>query len=237
MDEFRIILIFGIQLPIGVIYFLAIAGLILRRNRKKLNKVFSMFFISTSMGSVLNIIYYLISFEGLEILVSFLHILAYIFFLLGFVFLLLFNLLILKSEKVFVPRKQTILILGYIALFSVLFVVGLGFNGVLLNPSNDWTPEWSLPFFITSLILAIPFLIVPIIYYSSKILQEMQDKTVRGKWKIFMLGVVIYSLVLIGTALVNFLNIAEIRQIWSIFALILFLMVFTIYYGVGKQIK
>jgi hypothetical protein len=189
------------------------------------------------MGSVLNIIYYLISFEGLEILVSFLHILAYIFFLLGFVFLLMFNLLILKSEKVFVPRKQTILILGYIALFSVLFVVGLGFNGVLLNPSNDWTPEWSLPFFITSLILAIPFLIVPIIYYSSKILQEMQDKTVRGKWKIFMLGVVIYSLVLIGTALVNFLNIAEIRQIWSIFALILFLMVFTIYYGVGKQIK
>jgi phosphatidylglycerophosphate synthase len=116
-------------------------------------------------------------------------------------------------------------------------VVGLGFNGVLLNPSNDWTPEWSLPFFITSLILAIPFLIVPIIYYSSKILQEMQDKTVRGKWKIFMLGVVIYSLVLIGTALVNFLNIAEIRQMWSIFALILFLMVFTIYYGVGKQIK
>jgi len=237
MELFRIILIFGIQLPIGVVYFLSIAGLILHRNRKKLNKIFSLFFISTSMGSVLNIVYSLISIEGLEFIVSFLHILAYIFFLLGFVFLLLFNLLILKSEKVFVPRKQIILLLAYIALFSVLFVIGLGFNGVSINPDTKWTPVWSLPFFITSLILIIPFLIVPIINYSSKILQDMQDKTVRQKWKIFMLGVVIYSLVLIGTALVNFLNISTIREVWGIFALILFLMVFTIYYGVGKKIK
>lgn len=237
MKIFRIILIFGIQLPIGVIYFLAIAGLILHRNRKKLNKVFSLFFISTSVGSILNILYSLISIEGLEILVSFLHILAYFFFLFAFVFLLIFNLLILKSEKVFVSKKQMELILGYIVLFSVLFVIGLGFNGVTINVDTNWSPEWSLPFFITSIILIVPFLMVPIIYYASKILQQMQDKTVKSKWKIFMLGVVVYSLVLLGTALVNFLKVSEIRKIWGIFALILFLLVFTIYYGVGKQIK
>lgn len=235
MELIRIVQIFIIQLLVGVIYFLAIAWVILYRNRKTLNKIFASFFVFISLGSITNIIYSLIS---VEMIVTFLHILAFFFFSFALVFVLIFILIILRSKEIFTPKKQRLILFAYTVLFSSLFIVGLGLEeGVVLDPSTNWNPKWSLPFFVVVLMIVIPLLIFPILYYAFQVFKDIGGKKVKRKWKFFMIGIIIYAIVLMGTGTVNFLDISFIRNIWGIFALVLFLMAYTIYYGVGKKIE
>jgi hypothetical protein len=85
--------------------------------------------------------------------------------------------------------------------------------------------------------LEIPLLIAPILYYAFQIFMNMGHKSVRQRWKFFITGIMIYSFMLIGTTIVNFLANPLIRNVWGFIALILFLMASSIYYGVGKKIK
>lgn len=237
MELFRIIQIFVIQLFVGVIYFLTLAGIILYKHRKNLNRIFSLFFIFLSLGSITNIIYSLITVEQLEIIVLFLHVLAYFFFHFAFVFLLLFVLILLKTRMMITPKRQKIIFLGYIGLFLLLITSGLGLGGITINSSTNWKPKWSFPFFIVSILLEIPLLIAPILYYAFQIFSSMGHLSIRQRWKYFLTGIIIYSFMLVGTTIVNFLAIPSIRNVWGFIALILFLMAYTIYYGVGKKIK
>lgn len=236
MDLARFVQIYILQLGVGGIYFLFIALLILRRSRKNLNKVFSLFFISVALGTVVNVIYAPISSEALIDVVKILHILTFYLFSLAQVFLLTFNLMILKSEALINPKKQKIIIVVYAALLSILFIVGM-FGGVRLDPSTNWKPVWELSFFLTAFIICIPTLILPIIYFLIKIFQQFQDEQLRKKWRYFMVGVLLYFLMWFGTSISNFLAQDSIRNIWAFIALVSLLTTYTMYYGVGKQIE
>lgn len=236
MDPARFIQIFILQLGIGGIYFLFIAALILRRSQKNLNKIFSMFFISVAIGTIVNVIYATISFEPLTNVVTFLHILTFYFFSLAQAFLLTFNLILLKSEAKINPKMQLIIIGVYAAILSILFIVGM-LGGVQLDPSTEWKPVWKLPFFLTSFLICIPTLIIPILYLLVQIFQEFQDEILKKKWKYFMVGVLLYFLMWFGTSISNFLANDTVRNIWAIFAMISLLATYAMYYGVGKQIE
>jgi hypothetical protein len=236
MDPARFIQIYILQLGIGGIYFLFIAALILKRSRKNLNKIFSLFFISVALGTIVNVIYASISFEPLGILVKFLHILTFYLFSLAQAFLLTFNLILLKSEAKINVKKQKILIAAYAALLSILFIVGM-FGGVELNDATKWKPVWEVPFFLTAFIICIPTLIIPILYFMIQIFQKFQDEQLKEKWRYFMVGVLLYFVMWFGTSISNFLAQDIVRNIWAIVALISFLTTYTMYYGVGKQIE
>lgn len=236
MDPARFIQIYVLQLGVGGIYFLFIAALILRRSRKNLNKIFSLFFITVALGTVVNVIYAPISSESLIEVVEFLHILTFYLFSLAQAFLLTFNLMILKSEAKINPTKQKIIIAVYAALLSILFIVGM-FGGVRLDPSTKWKPVWELSFFLTAFIICIPTLIFPILYFLIKIFQEFRDEQLRKKWRYFMAGVLLYFLMWFGTSISNFLDQDIIRNIWAFFAMVSLLATYTMYYGVGKQIE
>jgi hypothetical protein len=236
MELMRIIKIYILQLGIGGIFFLFIALLILRRSRKKLNIIFSMFFISVAMGIITNVIYASISIPPLIKLVEFLHILTFYLFTLSQVFLLVFELILLKSEAIFDTTKQFIMIVAYAAFLSVLFIVGM-FGGVRLDESTSWNPVWYLPFLFTVLVICIPGLIIPTLFFSLKIYNRFESEELKRKWKYFLIGLVLYFLMWGGTALANFLAETIIRDIFAIIAFVSLLSTYTIYYGVGKQIE
>lgn len=236
MDLTRLIKVYILQLGVGGIFFLFIAVLILQRSRKKLNIVFSMFFISVALGIITNVIYASISIEPLINVVKFLHILTFYLFTLAQVFLLTFNLILLKSEAIFGTLKQFLMIIIYSALLSILFLVGM-FGGVQLDPSTDWEPVWKLPFLLTVLGICIPTLIIPILYFSLQIYNTFKNEELKRKWKFFLIGILLYFLMWAGTTISNYLAEQLVRDLWAIIAFVSLLSTYTIYYGVGKQIN
>lgn len=236
MDLTRIIKIYVLQLGIGGIFFLFIAFLILRRSRKKLNLIFSMFFISVALGIIMNVIYASISIEPLTDVVRFLHILTFYLFTLAQAFLLTFNLILLKSEAIFDTLKQKFLLIIYAALLSIIFFVGM-LGGLRIDESTGWKPVWYAPFLLTVYLICVPLLIVPTLYFSLQIYIRFENEELKKKWKFFLIGLCLYLVMWFGTSLTNFLADQFIRDLWAIISFISLLSTYTIYYGVGRQIS
>jgi hypothetical protein len=193
-----------------------------------------MFFISVALGIIMNVIYASISIAPLIDVVKFLHILTFFLFTLAQVFLLTFNLILLKSEAIFDEMKQILMIFAYAALLCTLFFVGM-LGGVGFD--ENWNPVWKLPFLITVLVICIPSLIIPILYFSLQIYNRFESDELRRKWKYFLIGLLLYFLMWGGTTITNYLADQIIRDIWAIISFISLLSTYTLYYGVGKQIN
>jgi len=233
IDLARFIQIYIIQLGIGGIYFLIITALILRRSTKNLNQIFSMFFISVAIGTVINVIYAPLT---NSVLVKFLNIFTYFMFCLAMVFLLIFNLMLLKSEKVINPRKQVIIVIIWALILLGLFFIGM-LSGVSIDEKTDWKPVWDLPFFLYGIIVCSIFMIIPTIFTSIQIYKDFEDEEIKKKWMFFLIGISFYYFMWAGTTISNFLAKDLIRSVWGIIALIAFLAIYAMYYGVGKQIE
>ena len=146
MDPIRAFQIYVVQLGSGFFY-LIIFLLVLRRDTKRLNQIFSGYFLCVFIGAVLNVIYASLNINPTVLI---LHFLTWYFFTFGFVFLLIFNLIILLSEKRMTSQKQLIIIIIYaIILFSVFFIP----EGIKIDDSTGWKPVWSLLFLISVLII------------------------------------------------------------------------------------
>ncbi|MGV9172073.1 MAG: hypothetical protein ACOC44_05570 [Promethearchaeia archaeon] len=231
MDCARFILIYIVQLGIGGIFYSIMGYMILRRDTKNINCIFSSFFISVAIGTVINVIYAAIE---TKIVVRILNILTYYLFCFGQVFLLLFSLILLKSESEIGKKKQITIITAFAILLLGLFIVGLGFEGVTVN--DEWKPVWSLSFLVYSMFLCVPFIIIPTMFYTGKIYKKFRDQKLKKKWKFYLFGICIYFFVWGGTTLSNFLDDAFFRTVWSFIALFGLISTYMIYYGVGKQI-
>jgi hypothetical protein len=230
MDLARILQIYVIQLGAGGIFYFLMAYLILRRDTKRLNQIFAMYFISVAIGTVFNVIYAPLQDEMAVIV---LNIITYYFMVFGQIFLLVFCLILLKSEKVVTPKKQALLIVSFAALLALLFPIGLA-GGVTVNES--WKPVWSLPYLLYSFILCGIFTIIPTYVSSLEIHKKFEDPQLKKKWKYFIFGISFYFLIYFGTSISNFLNDPTFRTVWSLVALVAIISTYLIYYGVGKQI-
>jgi hypothetical protein len=231
LDPIRFIQVYILQGSVGV-FFLLLAYKILKRDRKRLNLIFSLGYITSAIGIFINFIYAPLTNEDIIIVLYYLTI--FFMFLFG-AFFLVFLLILLKSEKVFTSKKQWILIIIYaIAELCSIFIP----NGVTINASTDWKPVWSWPMFIYFVSVIIILGMAPSLYYSSKIYQQFEDEQIKRKWKFFIIGICgIYTFAIV-TLLANTLNIQSFRTIWSLFAFILVISSpLLIYYGVGRQIE
>lgn len=142
MDLARFIQVYVVQGIFGFFY-LFMAYRILKRGTKQLNLTLSGFYLSISIGVVINIIYANL-YE--ETIVHALYFATYFFLCLSSSFLFLFVLNLLKSGKKIKLQTQLVLIL----IFSTL-LLGLLFvpNGITINESTNWKPEWSGDFSFT----------------------------------------------------------------------------------------
>lgn len=219
-----------------LVFFLYLAYKILKRDTKRLNIIFSCFYISEAIGLLMNFIYAPIT---IEFVVKILNFLTNFFLFFGPVFLLVFVLILLKSEKVIDTKKQ-ILIIGVfgVAIFSMIFLTFIPNVGVDLTATTNWTPVWNLPFFLYIIIAITILSTIPTLYYSYQVYLQLSDSKLKKKWTFFIYGMLALYGYMYGIFFSNFLNNPIFRTVWAIIGLFLVISAsLSIYYGVGKQIS
>ena len=233
--QMSMIRIFTIYVAQGFmcLFFLFLAFKILKRDRKRLNVIFSGFYISSAIGLIINFIYAPLTDVSVVLMLNFL---TNFFIFYSSIFIVVFNLILLKSEKVITTRKQlTILIVYGIAMFSMIgFLFFPGF-GVTFN--ENWSPIWSFPFFLYVVVIETIGLF-PALYLSFQIYKKFEDEVIKKKWKFFIFGLCSILIFLYGIFISNTLDIDIFRTLIGVVGLILALLgAYLMYYGVGRQIE
>jgi len=233
--QMSMIRIFTIYVAQGFmcLFFLFLAFKILKRDRKRLNVIFSGFYISPVIGFIINFIYAPLTDVSVVLMLNFL---TNFFIFYSSIFIVVFNLIPLKSEKVITTRKQlTILIVYGIAMFSMIgFLFFPGF-GVTFN--ENWSPIWSFPFFLYVVVIETIGLF-PALYLSFQIYKKFEDEVIKKKWKFFIFGLCSILIFLYGIFISNTLDIDIFRTLIGVVGLILALLgAYLMYYGVGRQIE
>jgi len=215
-------------------FFLFLAIKILKRDRKRLNVIFAGFYISPVIGFFVNFIYGPMTDVNLVLLLNFVTNFG-IFY--SAVFLVVFDLILLKSEKVITTAKQTLIFLAYgIAMFGMVFFLFIPGAGVTLNAS--WSPVWALPFFIYVVLVVSIGAVIPFLYLSIQIYKKFEDDLLKKKWKFFIYGFCCLIVFMYGIFISNTLNIDNFRTVLGLLGLILAVAGgYLMYNGVGRQLE
>lgn len=229
----RAFTIYGAQ---GILFafLLFLAYKILKRDRKRLNIILSLFYLSVVIGLLVNFVYAPIVDDTI---VRILNFFTNFFIYYAVIFLVVFELILLKSEKVITFPKQILIMLLYgIALFSMIFFVFIDGWGVTLNV--DLAPTWSIPFFIYVVLVVTLGGIIPTLYFALQISKKFEDEILRKRWKFFIIGVCALFIFMYGIFISNTLDNPTIRTAMGALGLILAITGgYLIYYGVGKSIE
>ncbi|MBY8985946.1 MAG: hypothetical protein KGD65_12805 [Candidatus Lokiarchaeota archaeon] len=230
MDLARFLQIYVIQ-GCFALFFFYMAIVVLRRGKKKTNLYLSSFYLFTAIGGLINIIYANIFVENI---VYILHFITYFVLCYSLIFLLIFTLILIKPGDTFKTKSQVILlILAGILLLGLLLIP----NGIQINQTTNWKPNWSWSFFLYSVLVCSVIIIVPTSYYSIKIYSKFENQHLKKKWKYYLLGMLAYFFLYYGTSFSNTLNNDSFRLIWSILSLPTLISLYLIYYGVGRQLE
>ncbi len=231
----RFITIYIVQ---GLVFawFAYLAYLILKRDRKRLNLIFAGFYLSVIVGTIFNFIYGPIANEQVVVFLNYLTNFGAFY---SPIFFIVFNLILLKSEKVITPTKQYIIFIGYgIYMFCMIFFVITPGWGVELNATTNWSPVWHLPFFLYVFLGVTIFTILPLLYLSFQVYKKFEDEQLKKKWKFFIFGVIAVMIFMYTIFFSNFLNNPTVRLLIGPIGVILALIGgYLMYIGVGRQLE
>ncbi len=242
----RIIYVYIIQ-GILLIFFIIITYKILSRRRKRLNLVFSGFFISSIIGTLLNMIYYLIADRNLILI---LNLLTNFFFMFSAIFLLTVNRTLLESTIVFSIKRQNIAIALYgitlLAGMATLAILGIKFDKIIRGNDNPFlgvkvtqegAPWWGIIFFIYTFLFSMASVVIPIVRTSVKILNSFETEYLKRKWFYYFVGCLgtfsIFYLINVG----NVLDDDTFKLAVSVYGISIILWVSLMYYGLGYRLQ
>jgi hypothetical protein len=231
----RILTVYVAQGAIMVV-FLYLALRILLRDRKRLNVIFAGLYISPAIGVLINFIYVPLTDETIVSLLNFFTNFGSVY---APIFIVVFDLILLKSEKIISTSKQLAILIGYgIAVLCMgIFLFFPGY-GVTINAGTNWTPVWSIPFFIYVVLILTSFATIPVFYFSIRIYQKFTDPQLKKKWRFFIYGFIALMTFMYAIFISNILNDTTFRLIAGVMGLILVILGgFLMYYGVGRQIE
>ena len=230
--ETRIFLIFIIQ-PIVILFFIYIAIRILKRNRNLLTITLSAFYILSAAGFVANIFFIMGTLLPFEI-TSILYILYFISSFLVFfsqIFLVVFLFLIKRQDF---SSKSYILLTSFYGLGCLLILLIPG--GIKIGIHTNWIPIYHWIFSIIFYIFFSLIIVSPTIYLLTKLLMSFQDRDLRKKFFIFMIGIFGMLISIYGLVLYNTWHDPTFRAIWSIVSLIVIPAGLLIYNGIGQNL-
>jgi len=230
MDFARFVQIYIVQ-GLFALFFLYMAYLVLKRGRKTLNLYIGSFYLSTTIGGIINMIYATIFNETI---VFIMHFLTYFLFCFSMIFILIFVLILVKPAKQIKFNLQLLILIIFGLLIMGLLLIP---NGIIINASTNWKPDWNWYFLIYSVITCTSIVIIPTIFYSIKIYRKFESEYLKKKWKYFLIGISAYFFLYYGTSLSNTLNDDTFRFIWSLISLPTLIALYLIYYGVGRQLE
>ena len=218
----------------GIILFTfsIMAFMILKRDRKWINVVVSLFYLNFVVGFTINMLYIFFTEDPYALLVLMMYYSILFFLLLGTQFLTIFSLIMLKTEKLFTRKKQKIFIVIFlIANFCSFLIPG----GVSLNSTTKWNPVYNEGYFIYIMIVFTILSVAPQIYCFFKIYGNFQQEFLKKRWLSFIIGTILLYILCYGTVVYNFLDIPEIRAMWALVSLFLSVgAAIFIYYGIIK---
>ncbi|HUW89977.1 MAG TPA: hypothetical protein VMV43_05600 [Candidatus Nanopelagicaceae bacterium] len=225
-----------------LVAFLYLAIRILQRDRKRLNVIFASLYISPAIGVLINFIYAPLTDIPIVLLLNFFTNFGFFY---APIFIVVFDLILLKSEKVILTSKQMIILIIYgIAMFGMLFFIFLPGFGVTINEETNWSPVWSLPFFIYVALVETIGALIPSLYFSFQIYKKFEDEVLKKKWRFFIFGFIALMTFMYAIFISNTLanpatsNGSTFRLIIGVVGLILAILGgFLMYSGVGKQIE
>lgn len=235
-NPIRVITIYGAQGLIFV-FFVYLAYRILKRDRKRLNLIFSGFYLSVVVGTIFNFIYGPIADEQVVLILNYFTNFGAFY---APIFFVVFNLILLKSEKIITHTKQLMIFIGYgIYMFCMIFFVIAGPGwGVELNATTEWSPVWHLPFFLYVFLGVTIFTIVPLLYLSFQIYKKFEDEQLKKKWKSFIVGVIALIIFMYSIFFANYLNDPTVRMLIGPIGIILAAIGgYMMYSGVGRQLE
>lgn len=217
------------------VYFAYLAYKILKRDRKRLNLMFTGFYISNFISLCINFIYAPITDENIVLIM---HSITIFFAFYSPIFILVFELLVLKPEKVINTNKQKTILIGYgVVLSFMIFFLLIEDWGVEIGPP-DWTPHWMLPFFLYLVSIVSVCVVGPSFFISYQIYKKFEDAQLKRKWKYFIFGLGAFYACAYGIFISNFLDIPIFRTVIGITDLILIISgAYLMYNGVGRQLE
>ncbi|QEE17943.1 hypothetical protein DSAG12_03781 [Promethearchaeum syntrophicum] len=211
-----------------LIIFCIFAYLLIHRNKNRISTTIALYFITVSLGLVVNIIYRAINIEQVNIILNILTI--YLITFAG-IHLLNFNNLLFFSTKVHTKKKVIWLNIIYAVALSGLFVIGILFEGV--EWIND-KPKYSILFGLYGAVWSqIVFAIT--VYYTFKISKKMGKNIYSRKYLRSIIGILCFDLQLLGGYYANTIDTEIARTIGLIVQLVFILPgAFFIYFGIKK---
>ncbi len=231
----RIITVYVAQ-GVILVAFLYLAIKILLRDRKRLNVIFAGLYISPAIGVLINFLYAPMTDE---FLVSILNFFTNFGFFYAPIFIVVFDLILLKSEKIISTSKQLIILMIYgIAMFGMIFFLFIPGFGVTINQGTSWSPVWSLPFFLYVVLVETIGALIPSLYLSFQIYKKFEDEQLKRKWRFFIFGFIALMVFMYAIFISNYLGDPTVRLLIGVIGLILAILGgFLMYFGVGKQIE
>lgn len=210
--------------------FFYLAFRILKRNFNRLTLTLSFFYILPGTGLFLNIIYLPLSTYAIGIILYFVLVFLILF---GQIFLLIFIINLLNVNPNIISRNQIFFIIIYAILAWLLLIFP---GGITINRETDWTPKYSLPFFITIYIFYTSLICIPTIIYLMRLSHRFQDKVLKRKMRYFFTGIAGMLLSIYGLILYNTWDDPIFKIIWTFLSLLVIPSGLLIYYGIGHNL-
>ncbi|MGQ4873210.1 MAG: hypothetical protein ACP6IY_03965 [Promethearchaeia archaeon] len=230
MDPIRIFIVYCIFLTICISFFIFGIKIILRNKDDRVNQFFSIFFFIIDVGLIINFIYVPISDNRLQELVNFLNRLTAFFICLG-VFFLVFAIIYLDPSKEYSIKKTLLLFFLYLIPCLSLLLIPNAVNVYIPQNGTQCYPKWSFSFVSIFLSLILGSLLLT--YYNvGNLYKKFSNPILIKKLRYFILGISMFYYVPITIGIANYLNILEIRLIFSIFYPIIIPGAILIYYGI-----
>ena len=231
----RIITVYVAQ-GVILVAFLYLAIKILLRDRKRLNVIFAGLYISPAIGVLINFLYAPMTDE---FLVSILNFFTNFGFFYAPIFIVVFDLILLKSEKIISTSKQLMILIIYgIAMFGMIFFLFIPGSGVTINQGTGWSPVWSLPFFLYVVLVETIGALIPSLYFSFQIYKKFEDEQLKRKWRFFIFGFIALMTFMYAIFISNYIGDPTVRLLIGVVGLMLAILGgFLMYFGVGKQIE
>ncbi|MFX0176924.1 MAG: hypothetical protein ACFE85_11910 [Candidatus Hodarchaeota archaeon] len=219
-----------------LLYYLAFK--VIKRNRNRITLALGAFYFFPATGFLLNLIFlpFSSSLGGYILYFS-----AAFLILFGFIFLILFIINLLNMKMYYSIKKQLIIVIIY-GLADLILLLWPG--GITINEQTNWTPSFSIQFFIISYLFFTLVISFPSILLSIKLYHTFTDKRLKKKFGLFLIGIIgmfsaFYGLILYNTSeLTDAVIILEnFKSIWTV---LVFCIVIPsgllIYYGIGQNL-
>jgi len=211
-----------------LIIYSYLAFKILKRNFNRSSLILSAYYILPGLSFLLNLIYLPLSTTIAGYIIYF--ILAFLM-LFGQIFIVIFIINLLYIDVNFWLKRQNLIISAY-AIINLLVLIIPG-----LITFNEGVPAYSWGFLTFIYIIFTLGTVIPTITFSIKLFNTFKDRTLKRKFKFFIIGVIGMCFAFYGLMLYNTWSDLIFRTIWSF--LVFFIVipsVLLIYYGIGQNL-